>query len=83
MKMLTCKYGNHECDPLHVCYYTDLKNGIAEDTLTCNSCYERHILKFYPKSKIARHLTQRGADSLKAVVISPPKSIQLEMVLPA
>ena len=51
-----CEYGNHKCDSFDVIIYTDRKNGIKNDTQICRDCYRRHILKFYPASKEAKHL---------------------------
>lgn len=53
-----CEYGDHECDAIDLCYYTDTNNNIADNTPTCRGCYEKHVLKYYPDSRIAEHIKQ-------------------------
>ncbi len=61
--MAHCDYANHEA-PEHthrnqMYVYTDLGNGIAEDTYTCRTCYRAHILKFYPDGLVAAHFRRQ------------------------
>lgn len=58
-----CKYGNHYYDTAEIgtgCYYTDLDNGIPNDTPTCPDCYNSHILKHYPNGRMAEHIRQNA-----------------------
>jgi len=54
----TCEYGNHIIDQhheiLHV--YTDKKNGIEKDTLTCDRCMLEHARKYYPDGAIEHEI---------------------------
>ena len=62
--MAHCDYGNHETtehthrNQMYV--YTDLANGIPEDTYTCRSCYKAHILKYYPNGSVAAHFRKQA-----------------------
>jgi len=56
-----CKYGNHIVDmhPAALYIYTDLENGVSENTPTCPACYLEHLQKYYPDSKITKILNLR------------------------
>jgi len=52
-----CEYGDHKLQDPRVCYcYTDTDNGVAENTVICKRCYAKHILKYYPDSRVAQHM---------------------------
>lgn len=54
-----CVYGNHTVD-MHrttLYAYTDLENGITENTPTCPDCYLKHLQKYYPDSRATKILT--------------------------
>ena len=53
-----CEYGKHDVRSTDVFIYTDLPNGAANDTPICRACYKRHILKYYPDSRVAENLRQ-------------------------
>ena len=51
-----CVYGKHMFDTQKIgtgYVYTDIENGVPENTPICPDCYEKHILKFYPDSFLA------------------------------
>ena len=59
-----CDYGNHTIEPKHKGYviYTDLRNGITNDTVTCRQCYAQHVLKYYPASHIADYIRNNPSE---------------------
>ncbi len=38
--------------------YSDLENGISENTYICNNCLYIHVKKHYPDCPIQQHLEQ-------------------------
>ena len=56
METTTCQYKNHEMKKYSGCNYRDPKNGIEKDIRICDDCYCEHILKYYPESRMAKHL---------------------------
>ena len=44
--------------PATLYIYTDLENGIPENTPTCPACYLKHLQKYYPDSPLTKHLTK-------------------------
>lgn len=59
MKNLTlCVYGNHHYDVQKVgtgYIYTDLQNGVKEDTPICPACYLAHLRRYYPDCQYVKN----------------------------
>ena len=60
-----CTYPGHEngrlVSTISFCHYEDSDNNIKPGHV-CNKCYAKHILKFYPDSKIAQHIRENPAE---------------------
>jgi len=51
-----CEVGKHEIVEPRKCYrYWDEEHNF-KNTVICDTCYARHILAFYPESKMAIHI---------------------------
>jgi hypothetical protein len=66
-----CVYGNHIVD-MHrasLCAYTDLENGVAENTPICPDCYLKHLQKYYPNSRATKILTEEAENLVQGKLI--------------
>lgn len=57
-----CEYGNHPMKPSDRYIYTDAANGIPNDIGICSDCLKKHILKYYPDSRMAEHYRAEDAE---------------------
>jgi hypothetical protein len=61
-----CSYGNHPMADSDGYCYTDLANGVPNNTHICTAHYEQHILRYWPDSPIAAHiLSQYGVEEIQ------------------
>jgi hypothetical protein len=59
MNNTPCEYGQHQPHTNRMYHYWDDDNGIpARGVKICVECYAAHILKYYPESKIAKHIIE-------------------------
>lgn len=54
-----CEYSKHSVPEMDICIFTDAKNGVANDTPTCRTCYNKHILAHYPNGKMAQWIRRQ------------------------
>lgn len=60
MTICKCTYGAHLYDTQITgtgYVYTDLGNGVDEDTDICPPCYLAHLQRYWPASPLTIHLT--------------------------
>ena len=60
----TCEYGHHPIDPNdnHSYWYRDESHGIPKMIHVCEACYKKHILKYFPDSKMAEYYRKQGGE---------------------